>query len=650
MNNLTDFHFRLATSIMVYTTLKSFQSKLSPKVVSVITSVDAHGSVFRERGHLLTLFNGALPYVMVSSEKSVLLTDGRYISKARMDVKEPWEVIEWKSEETTRSVLDSFFKDHQVEVDAAYTSLNVVKNLKSWGFTVNFVPFDLPDDRGFSTSFLLPPSITGETSESKITRVLAWMKEKKRSHLFLNVLEDVAWILNLRGADVHCVPVCRLFLLLKYSPISSESVSVDLFADEKAISAETYKTLSTSLRDTTNFVVHPICNISSYLQELKDVQSLSVSPQISSLHHSFVETVCQVEESPILALRSIKNEKELEASRIAHVHDGLAVARFAYWLSTHNQELNEKTFTEWDLCKILLNFREASTLFHSLSFDTIMGSGRNASIIHYKPNEKETSNVKTGHILLVDSGAHYSCGATTDVTRTFWVPGVFSPSPLPTQIKVCTAVLEGHLRTLGVRFPKGTSGKRLDPLARCALWKLGLDYAHSTGHGVGAMLNVHEGPIGIGINGSTTPLSVGNILSIEPGAYVLPTENLPEGVGCRVESLVEVVESPFDETEYNAGQSLQFRALTCCPIDLRLIDLSKLDDNLLTLLDDYHSWVRVMLTEAALGGIELKEKHDADWDWDDRNAFVSWLNEMTKPIAYAVRNQAINRPPPMNMF
>ena len=282
---------------------------------------------------------------------------------------------------------------------------------------------------------------------------------------------------------------------------------------------------------------------------------------------------------PVARMKAAKNAVELAGMRAAHRRDGLAMVKFLRWLD-ESLDAGQK-LTELDAATQLERFRAEGERFKGLSFRTISGYGSNGAIIHYSVTPKTNKRLLPRGLYLVDSGAQYLDG-TTDITRTL----ALGNRTTKAQREAYTRVLKGHIALSQARFPHGTTGARLDTLARQFLWQVGLDYNHGTGHGVGAHLNVHEGPQSISPRGQSVPLEPGNIQSNEPGYYA------PGKFGVRIENLVEVVELPASA---RAGSILGFETLTLCPIDKRPIEAKLLDQRERDWLNQYHARVRAAL-------------------------------------------------------
>jgi Xaa-Pro aminopeptidase len=275
---------------------------------------------------------------------------------------------------------------------------------------------------------------------------------------------------------------------------------------------------------------------------------------------------------PCALPKACKNAIEIAGARLAHQYDGIALTRFLHWLEQHAE-----TIDEIQAAQRLTEFRRESKALQDLSFDTISASGANAAIVHYQATPSSNQRLLAGTLYLIDSGGQYLEG-TTDVTRTIAIG-----TPTDEQKEKFTRVLQGHIRLASCRFPKGTTGIQLDILARHALWQVGLDFDHGTGHGVGSYLSVHEGPQRIAKTGNHVALQPGMIISNEPGYY---QEN---AYGIRIENLVLV--KPAEPIAGGEIEMMSFETLTLAPIDLNLIEPSLLTVEEKTWLNSYHQRV-----------------------------------------------------------
>jgi Xaa-Pro aminopeptidase len=415
-----------------------------------------------------------------------------------------------------------------------------------------------------------PPKYAGATVAAKLKLVRAAMAERKAAALVIPVLDQVAWLYNIRGGDVAYNPVG-----IGYAIVTAKEAF--LFAGADTVSPAVERKLAPGVR------VRPYEAFGDALRSLAAdrirtwFDEGSASRWIADLLEG-----CELvtEASPVLLLRARKNAVEIEGMKAAHVRDGVSMVRFLRWLEL---EVPHGTVTEMYAANQCDAFRADGELFRGPSFDTISGYMSDGAIIHYSVTSETDRALKPEGIYLVDSGGQYLDG-TTDITRTV----LLGKKATPEQKERFTRVLRAHIGLARVAFPAGTRGPRLDTLARIPLWEAGLDYNHGTGHGVGAYLGVHEGPQTIGTRESTAVLEPGNILSNEPGYYE------PGAYGIRTENLVLVTEDPVRTRP--GKQWLRFETITLCPIDTRLVEPKLLSADEKKWLNDYHARVRKVLS------------------------------------------------------
>ncbi len=401
---------------------------------------------------------------------------------------------------------------------------------------------------------IIPYSIyySGETSQSKRQRISEILNRKKVFATILTASDSIAWLLNIRGNDIPRVPVPLTFAILYATGVT------DLFIIPREIDDKLLKHLGTEVN---------ICSLNSFATALKKLtnKSVLIDPKRTAIWivNQLTKSNLIEDSDPCILPKACKNKVEISGAKQAHLWDGIAVTKFLHWLDTKID-----TTDEIQASQQLEVIRRENSKLHDLSFDTISAAGSNAAIVHYQATEQ--TNKQLHSLYLVDSGGQYLFG-TTDVTRTIAID-----QPTAEQKKCFTLVLKGHISIATCHFPPGTTGSQLDILARHALWQVGLDYDHGTGHGVGSFLSVHEGPQSISSRPNKTALQPGMILSNEPGYY-------KEGAfGIRIENLILVVEK---------GKQLGFETLTLVPIDLRLVDFSLLTTNEINWLKNYHSKV-----------------------------------------------------------
>jgi len=381
-------------------------------------------------------------------------------------------------------------------------------------------------------------------------------------YLFLSVLDEIAWVLNMRGNDI---PFCPLFL--SYLLISANG-DLTLFADKKNVS------LNLEDKSAGEFHVEPYGNAVKALRNLPRDANVWIDPLTCSVSvFNAIQNPLE-KESPIVLMKALKNPIELEGMRNCHKRDAVAVCKFLCWLEKEMKDPNQH-HTECTVADKLEEFRKELKDFYSLSFETISGCGPSGAVIHYHPVPEACEKMIANSMFLLDSGGQYFDG-TTDITRT-----VFLGDTPSDYMKDCfTRVLQGHIAIDSCVFPKGCTGARLDVLARNALWKVGKDFRHGVGHGVGHFLNVHEGPQGISGSryGTKYPLEVGMTVTDEPGYYEAGK------FGIRIENVLIVKEAKgISEQDF-----LGFEHITCVPLQTKLIRKELLSKEEIAWVNDYN--------------------------------------------------------------
>ena len=397
----------------------------------------------------------------------------------------------------------------------------------------------------------LNKKISGESTFSKINRLLRYIKSKNVDNIFISAPENVAWLLNLRGRDNPNSPIPNSKLIL------TKNRDIYFFSCPKKITKMKF------IKDYKKLKYYTYDNFFEIIKSLKGsnfcIDNLTCSIWNERIIKSFFKV--KLKTDPCYLMKSIKNKTELENTIKAHIKDGVALTKFIYWI----KKINKKKITEIDAKNKLEKFRKINKDYIFPSFETISGTGSNGAIIHYRVNKKSNKIIKKNHIFLCDSGGQYKYG-TTDVTRTF----CFSKQKQSIKNKY-TMVLKGHIAVATSNI-KINSGKKIDDRARMFLKKNGLDYNHGTGHGVGFFLNVHEGPQSLSRHNSVK-LEEGMILSNEPGYY-------KKGYyGIRIENLVYI-------KKYQ--NKLIFKNLTLAPLERDLINFNMLSKDEREYIFKYH--------------------------------------------------------------
>lgn len=532
----------------------------------------------------LSGFTGSAGTLVVSADFAGVWTDSRYFSQAerqlagsgvelvKLNVPHTAEHVEWLSSRVHAG--------DKVACAADMLSLATERSLRKQlaEHSAELVEDDLPaaiwNDRAalpHAPVYEHPIDYAIHSRAEKLADVRAAMKRAGATHHIVSALDEIAWVLNLRGSDVEYNPVFLSHLLI-------DANDATLFVEASKLDANLQKVLAGD-----GVRMAPYAGVSDALAKLPPDAMLLLAPgQISAAtahaipaHATLIETA-----GPITAAKARKSGKEMEHVREAMRRDGVALVRGARWLE---QTLHDgQRLTELDVDAKLRELRAQQPGFVSESFSTIAGYEANAALPHYSATPESHSELKPKGMLLIDSGAQY-LGGTTDITR-MWALGETTPE----QRRDVTLVLKGVIALSRAKFPRGTSGQQIDALARAPIWAAGVDYGHGTGHGVGYCLNVHEGPQSIRPPRSGQHLEAmdaGMITSIEPGIYK------PGRHGVRIENLAATI--PAGDGEF--GEFLAFETLTLCPIDTRLLDLSLLDAIEIAWLDGYHATVRERL-------------------------------------------------------
>ncbi|TFK37159.1 putative Xaa-Pro aminopeptidase P [Crucibulum laeve] len=554
----------------------------------IVPSEDQHSSEYLahcdERRAYISGFNGSAGCAIVTLDKAFLFTDGRYFLQAEKQLDQNWTLMKqglpdvptWQDflhknlEPSTRIGIDPTLIS---AVDAeSLTKQLTSKKSELISITKNLVDAVWADrpQRPKNPIFHLDEKYSGQTHTDKIGKVRDELAKKKAKAVVVTMLDEVAWLFNLRGSDIDYNPV-----FFAYAVVTTDSVA--LFVESEQLDEVARKALGSSV------TIKPYTAFFDYIKtlpgtlDLNDQSKVLLGDKASlAIAEAIGQDKCTIVRSPLADLKAIKNEIELEGFRQCHIRDGAALAKYFSWLEeqlNNGVELNESQGADK-----LEEFRSQLDLFKGLSFTTISSTGPNGAIIHYSPDPADCAIIKKDQIYLCDSGAQFLDG-TTDTTRT-WHFG----TPTDEEKRAFTRVLQGHIAIDTAVFPEGTTGYVIDSWARRALWQDGLDYRHGTGHGVGHFLNVHEGPHGIGVRiaYNAAALKAGMTVSNEPGYYA-------DGrFGIRIENIVLVCEV---KTPNNFGDKgyLGFEHVTLSPMHKKLIDTSLISADEKKWLNEYHA-------------------------------------------------------------
>lgn len=591
------------TALTVKEKLEKLRGKMQAYGIDayIIPSTDPHlneyvPSHFKARAWI-SGFTGSAGTVVVTFDKAILWTDGRYYIQAEKQIAGT-EFELYKMEKGIPNYIEFIEKSLSAGQVVGFDGRNfpcadVLKmketfekkgiKIKSDVDLIREIWIEdrppIPTDK----VFIHETTFTGLTARQKLEQVLNEMQKSEVDYYVVSALDSIAWVLNVRGNDVPYVPVVISYLL-----VSKDSVI--WFVDTAKLTDEVREYLRQN-----NIEVRNYDDIFATLADIPADKKVLIDERKNSFAiYSAVKNAKVVNKDDIIVnLKAVKNEVEIENIKKVHIKDGVAMVNFLYWFDTN---IGKRKITELDVVEKLREYRLMQEGCLGPSFDTIAGYNENAAMMHYIPTEENHAVIGPKGILLIDSGGQY-LGGTTDITRTIVVNEVDEE-----QKRDFTLVLKANIAMITTVFLKGSTGKTLDVIARRYLWEHHMNYKCGSGHGIGYCLSVHEGPHGFGVD---VPLKPGMLLTIEPGVYKKGR------YGIRTENTVVVVEDAFDE---DAGQFYRFEVLTYCPLDIRAIDVSLLDEKEINWLNEYHRKVYEVLSPY-LG----KEQKD-------------WLNAMTQPI------------------
>lgn len=564
----------------------------------LIPAVDEHLNLSvpeaKQRRAWLCGFTGSAGDLLVGKNSAWLFVDSRYYEQAQLQVDASLIQISKLGLEGNLSLIETLEElgsenKSSTQLRFGFDPCTVsLEQFQSWekkfAAAIELVPIpeNLADKVRSQTAenlpaidhspiFSLPAHLTGETAAEKLARVREAMKKSNINVLPITNLNQIAWLFNLRGADIPHIPI-----FISYAIVSPDAAF--LFTNPERVAAEIQQELpgDVTLLPYADYppALETCLNLCEKARVLLDPKHTTAGTyQLISDRQKANPNAVEIvfDSNPIEAMKARKNPVEIEQMRSANFKASRAKTLTLKWLTEELE--NGKVLTEFDVKEAIERFYREETEFQTLTFRTIAGAGANSSIVHYGTPSPEVI-LKAGEMLLLDSGAQY-LGGTTDDTRTLIVG-----EPTPKQIDRYTTVLIAHINCAMQQFPKGTTGAQLDAIARAALWQEQLDFGHGTGHGVGAFLSGHEGPNGIS-KFVQYPLEAGTINSIEPGYYE------PGWGGIRIENLYVVKEIPSENDTVWYG----FEPLTYIPFDTKLIAVDRLSKAQLEWLNNYHAAV-----------------------------------------------------------
>ena len=547
----------------------------------IIPSSDSHqseytGDHFKSR-QWISGFTGSAGTVLVTSDNAILWTDGRYFLQAEEELKtsqvELFKMGQKDVPSITEYLKENLQESQSVGFDGKVFSYKEVRAMKR-AFKAKNIKLEIQNDlideiwkdrpelpRG--RVFIHEEKYSGKNVEEKLKDIRKAMKKKNADYYLISSLDDIAWTFNIRGNDISYNPV-----IISYALIDLEKAILFIEGEKLDVNVRAY------FRDN-DIEVKAYDSIKESLQNLEDGKSIYLDLNKTSIwsYENLPRELRKINGQDIAeGLKAIKNDIEIKNFKNAQTRDGVAMVKFLHWL---DENVKKGGQTEISASDKLEEFRSQGANYVSLSFETIASYKDHAAIVHYSVTKETDYKLKDKGMILIDSGGQYLDG-TTDITRTIVLGDISDEEKTD-----FTLVLKGHIALDSAKFLYGTTGTHLDVLARKALWDHGKDYTHGTGHGIGYLLNVHEGPQGISPVWNKTKLEAGMLITNEPGFYKKDSH------GIRTENILLVKES--EETEY--GRFMEFETTTFCPIDLRAIDKRLLVEEEIKWINSYHKEV-----------------------------------------------------------
>jgi len=522
-------------------------------------------------------FTGSAGTVVVTMDEAILWTDGRYFIQAEKQI----ENSEFKLYKMNTPGFPTYIeylsnllvKNNKIGFNGKVFAQNIVEDLvdKLKGKNIEFVDqYDLIGDLWIDrpelhqgNSFLLDVRYSGKSTKDKILEIRKHLEEKEADNFLLASLDDIAWLYNIRGKDVPNNPI-----IISYALVSKDKAY--LFVDAAKLSKETINSLKND-----GIEIKGYEEVVNFVESIdKEEKIILEKSRINRWLYNAIKNQDNIinEMNITTILKGIKNPVEIENQKKAYIKDGIALVKFFHWI---DRNIDSIEISEMSASDRLLKFRQEQEGFIEPSFDTISAYAANAAMMHYSANEQSNAIFQKEGLYLVDSGGQYYDG-TTDITRTVALGPITDE-----EMYHFTLTLKGHINLISAKFLEGTSGHVLDVLCRYPLWQAGIDYKCGTGHGVGYLLNVHEGPHRIATAPNNIAMNKGMVVTIEPGVYIAGEH------GIRIENVVVVKEDVRTES----GQFLSFEVLSYCPIDLDCIDEKMLSASEKQWINNYHNEV-----------------------------------------------------------
>ncbi len=534
-------------------------------------------------------FQGETGTAVITRDKALLWTDSRYYLQAEQELRDTTVQLMRESDIDCPTIAQWLQKNVQgtVAVNAEMYTVNAFQQLKESIGSLPLTTCDLirpiwTDNRPdipMNPLYIYDDIYVGESVEDKLMRVRQVLKDGNAQALLIAALDEVGWLLNIRGTDVDYTPCVIAYVVVEESRCT-------LFVDKRKVNEKDAATLRQK-----GITLLPYEQIYDYLHNLSvDTVLLDGNRVNEALYEAVTQRnkVRKITPCPVQKMMSVKNETEIQGERIAMIEDGIALTRFFRWLDRWQVERNSDE-NELTLAARLHDYRAQGRHFTDESFSTIAGWNANGAIVHYHAEEGKCAKIQGNGVLLLDSGGQYLDG-TTDITRTVWIGD--EKDITPQLRRDYTLVMKGHIALARARFPKGTRGNQLDILAHQYMWQEGITYGHGTGHGVGHFMGCHEGPANIRTDNNTNTIQLGNIFSDEPGIYRtgeygIRTENLVLTVPAGSQQDPSPVYHPLS-SRTTGEEYYEFETLTLCFYDTRLLDMTMLTPDEKAWLNAYH--------------------------------------------------------------
>ena len=532
----------------------------------------------KDRLKFISGFTGSTGLALILKNKSYLFVDGRYTLQAKKEIYKDFKICEIPKIKP-HYILKNLNKEITLGFDPKLFTSNTLKNIISNSLVKikpinnNLIDAVWKNKTKVNNNkfYILEEKYHGENYLNKISKINKFLKLKDIHYLLTTAVENISWLLNIRGSDASSSPLTNGKILF------NKNGKIIFFTNIKKITTQIKKSFGKKVI----FIKEEL--FVNYLKKIKNSKIL-IDKKTCSFYYEknihFSNKLIDIED-PIYLLKAIKNKTEINNTKIAHLFDGIALTKFIFWLKNNYRKTK---ITEVSAQNKLENYKKQNKNYLYPSFNTISGFGGNGAIVHYRSNNKTNKAIKGNNLYLLDSGSQYFYG-TTDVTRTIAIGNLSN-----FQKKIYSKVLKGHIAVASYKLKKSTLGKHIDKVARVPLLKLGYNYSHGTGHGVGYFLNVHEGPQGLSPFNNHKILP-GMILSNEPGFY---KEN---DFGIRIENLIYC-------EKINNNDS-KFTNLTIVPIDKDCINKKLLNKNEINWINNYHQKIFHIL-KPFMNNTELK--------------------------------------------